>query len=117
MDLSRLLARILGPTLAVLAITEAVNLPLLAANAPGVIYLNGTLLFLSGVAIVQAHNRWVWAWPLALTLSGWTMLAAGLYRMIAPAGPQAGGTPGTYAILAVIAIVGATMSWQGYLRR
>jgi hypothetical protein len=46
---SRQIARIVGPTLIALGISEALN------PAP-VVYLNGTLLFVAGLAIVQAHN-------------------------------------------------------------
>lgn len=52
------------------------------------VYLNGTLLFAAGVGTLQAHNRWTWKWPLALTLAGWAMVVGGLYRMIAPAGQR-----------------------------
>ena len=56
-------------------------------------------------------------WPLAVILSGWTILAGGLYRIIAPRRPHAAETPRTYVMLAVIMIRGAAMSWQGYRRR
>jgi hypothetical protein len=53
---SRQIARIVGPTLIALGISEALNLDAFAGNAAPVVYLNGTLLFVAGLAIVQAHN-------------------------------------------------------------
>lgn len=117
MDLSRRLARIIGPTLVVLAITEWANLEFLVGNAPGVVYLNGTLLFAAGIGVVQAHNRWSLRWPLTVTMSGWAMLAGGLYRMTFPGGLQASRGLGTFILLVVILLFGMTMSWQGYRRR
>jgi hypothetical protein len=51
------------------------------AQIPPVVYLSGTLLFVAGLATVRAHNRWVRAWPLLLTVLGWAALAVGLLRM------------------------------------
>lgn len=59
---SRTIARIVGPSVVVLAATEAFNMAIFAAQTAPVVYLNGTLLFVAGVAIVQAHNRWRWGW-------------------------------------------------------
>jgi hypothetical protein len=42
-----------------------------AAQTAPIVYLNGTLLFVGGLAIVQSHNRWSWGWPLLVTLTGW----------------------------------------------
>jgi hypothetical protein len=78
------IARIIGPTAIALAMTEAVNMHIFAAQTAPVVYLNGTLLFVGGVAIVQAHNRWGWGWPLLVTLTGWGLTTLGLIRMIAP---------------------------------
>ena len=117
MDLSRRLARIIGPTLVVLAITEWANLEFLMGNAPGVVYLNGTLLFAAGIGVVQSHNRWSLRWPLTVTMSGWAMLAGGLYRMTSPGGLQASRGLGAFILLVVILLFGMTMSWQGYRRR
>jgi hypothetical protein len=55
MPRSRQIARIVGPTLIALGISDAINLDALAGNAVPVVNLNGTLLFVAGLAIVQAH--------------------------------------------------------------
>ena len=57
---SRRIAGLLGPTLVALAVSEAMNLRIMAENpaSVGLVYLNGTLLFVACVAIIQVHNRW-----------------------------------------------------------
>jgi hypothetical protein len=110
------IARIAGPSLIALAITEAVNIDVFAGNAAPVVYLNGTLLFVAGVAVVQAHNRWARDWSLLVTLTGWVLLLGGLWRMIAPAAPQLSRGPATYGLLAVLVALGAVLTWRGYDR-
>ena len=111
---SRTIARIAGPTAVALAVTEALNMHIYAAQTAPVVYLNGTLLLVSGVAIIQSHNRWRWGWPLLVTLVGWGVAALGLVRMIAPDAPQlrAGGV--TDAVFVALVVVGGVLSVQGY---
>jgi hypothetical protein len=97
--------------------TEALNLDRFAGNPPTMVYVNGTLLLVAGVAILQAHNRWSKGWPVLVTVIGWILVLGGLYRMIAPAAPQAASGPATYALLAVIAGVGSLLCLKGYGRR
>lgn len=55
---SRALAGLIGPTLLALSATEALNMGVYVAQSAPVVYLNGTLLFIAGVAILRAHTRW-----------------------------------------------------------
>lgn len=48
---SKQLAGLIGPTLIVLSITEAMNLQIFASNIPPVVYLNGTILFLPALQL------------------------------------------------------------------
>ena len=41
-------------------------------------------MFVAGLAIVRAHNRWVAAWPVLVTVLGWLALIGGLCRMLFP---------------------------------
>lgn len=41
------------------------------------------LLFIAGLAIVRAHNRWTLSWSVVVTLVGWFGVFAGLGRMFA----------------------------------
>jgi hypothetical protein len=108
---SRRLAGLIGPTLVVLGVTEAMNMDIFAAQTAPVVYLNGTILFVAGLAVVRAHPRWVWGWPVLVTLSGWLALLLGLFRMIAPDAPQADADAAiTYVVLAVLVLIGGILT-------
>jgi hypothetical protein len=81
---SKQIAGILGPTLVALGASEALNARVFKDNTAPLIYLNGTVLFVSGLAIVRAHNRWTRGWPIVVTLAGWVLILVGLFRMFAP---------------------------------
>jgi hypothetical protein len=98
----------------ILAATEAANIRIFAAQTAPVVYLNGTLLLVGGVAIVQGHNRWSWGWPLVVTLTGWGVVALGLVRMIAPAAPQLAEGGMTNAVFIALLALGAFLSFKGY---
>jgi len=114
--LSRTLARIVGPLLIALGVTEALNFDIYVGMTPTVVYLNGTLLFTAGVAIVQAHNRWQPLTPAVVTLFGWLFLLAGLYRMAAPKSAQMVDGPATWITFAVLVVAGAFLCLKGYGR-
>jgi len=115
---SRRIAGLLGPTLIALAMSEAMNLRVMAANpaSVGLVYLNGTLLFVAGVAIVQVHNRWTGGWPVLVTVMGWFAILAGLMRMIAPQSTTSGAA-WVYALLIVLLAIGIVLTFTGYSRR
>lgn len=115
MTTSMRIARIVGPTLIVLGLTEAINIDSLAGNAAPVVYLNGTLLFIAGLAIVQAHNRWSREWSVLVTLAGWVLLFGGLYRMFAPAAPQMGKGVATYGLLTALTAIGVGLTYKAYV--
>lgn len=81
---SRRLARLIGPTLIALGASEAINYRIWKSNIAPLIYLNGQLLFVAGLSIVQVHNRWTRSWPVMITLAGWVGILGGLFRMFAP---------------------------------
>ena len=116
MEISRRIARVLGPTLVVLTFTEAPNLRLFAGNPAPVVYLDGTLLFIAGVAILQAYARWSLSLSALVTLSGWAFVLAGLYRMAFPAANQLAEGPGTWVVFGLLALVGGLLSIKGYGR-
>jgi hypothetical protein len=109
---SRQLAGVIGPTLVALGITEALNVHIFDNQIAQVVYLNGTILFVAGLALVRAHNRWAWTWPTLITVTGWMLLMGGLYRMIAPEGPQA--TRESHAVFAAVVVIGVVLSFKGY---
>ncbi|WP_309645492.1 hypothetical protein [Phenylobacterium sp.] len=112
---SRTIARIVGPPVVALAVTEWINMDIFAQQTAPVVYLNGTLLLVGGVAILQAHNRWSPGWPLLVTLTGWITAALGLLRMIAPQATQAQEGPTINLVFIALAILGGALSIRGYL--
>jgi O-methyltransferase len=100
MPRSQQIARIVGPTLIAVGVTEAINIDSFAGSAAPVVYLNGMVLFVAGLTIVQAHNRWVREWSVLVTLTGWVLFLGGLCRMFAPAAPQMSKGVATYGLLA-----------------
>lgn len=81
---SKQLAGLIGPTLIALTISETINIHIWAANTAAGVHLNGAILFVAGLSIVRAHNLWVRAWPVMVTLVGWFVMFLGLFRMFAP---------------------------------
>lgn len=114
MEISRRIARILGPFLVALSLTEGFNIRVFAGNPAQVVFLNGTLLFVAGVAILQAYARWSWSLSTLVTGVGWALLLGGIYRMIAPTAPQLAEGVATWALLAALVVVGGLLSFKGY---
>jgi hypothetical protein len=46
------------------------------------------VLFVAGLAVVQAHNRWRGDWRIFVTVIGWILLFGDLNRMIVPQAHQ-----------------------------
>lgn len=81
---SKQIAGLVGPSLIVVTLSETINASIWASNIAPQIHLNGSLLFVAGLAIVRSHNYWVRSWPLVVTLVGWFLIFLGLFRMFAP---------------------------------
>jgi hypothetical protein len=113
---SKQLAALIGPTVMVLTASEAMNLRIWAVNIAPITYLNGTILFVAGLAIVRVHNDWGRSWPVMVTLTGWFSLLIGLYRMFAPQAQQGGQNGATYAVLAALFAMGVFLTFKGYSR-
>lgn len=114
---SKKLAGLVGPVLVAISVSEALNMHIYVDQSAPVVYLNGVLLFIAGLALVRAHNHWALDWSVLVTIVAWTALALGLYRMLLPAGPQADFHLATYLMLGGIFAVGAILCWVAYLRR
>lgn len=113
------LARLIGPSLLAVTATESLNAHIWAtSNGPNV-FINGTLLFVSGLAIIQSHNVWCFRWPVAITLVGWGSLAAGLMRMTFPEfvlkQVRRGGTRNVRLSASMVGMIGAFVTARGYL--
>ncbi len=119
---SKRIAGLVGPTLIAVTITEWLNLDVFVeAMGPSFaphVYLNGTLLFVAGLAIVRAHPQWMLGWPVLITLIGWFALIGGLGRMVAPLSAQhVGESPAfLYGTLVVLFLIGVVLSFKSVSR-
>jgi uncharacterized membrane protein YhaH (DUF805 family) len=116
------IAGLVGPTAIAISITEWMNLDVfIAAIGPSFapyVYMNGTLLFVAGLAIVRAHNLWIRGWPVLVTLVGWVAMLGGLGRMVAPVSAQQVGQNITvvYASLVALLAIGVVLTFKSYGR-
>jgi hypothetical protein len=80
---SKSIAGLVGPTIVAMIVSEfpLVQPHLYDAQIPPVVYLSGVLMFVAGLVIVRAHNRWARDWTVLITLSGWFGVVLGLFRM------------------------------------
>jgi len=119
---SAYIAKLLGPALIGITVTEWMNLDIFtAAIRPSFathVYLNGTLLFIAGLAIVRAHNVWSRRWPVLITLVGWVAVVGGLSRMVAPVSAQQAGQSASvvYASLVALLAIGVVLTFNSYGR-
>ena len=128
MNTSKSIAGLVGPTFVAAAIAVLLNLrawPALVEQGfhdPALIFQSGFPLFVAGLAIVRAHNRWEGSWPVLVTLVGWLALLGGLSRILFPTrlGPIAVAAVQSSGVLPAVAIVflvvGAFLSFKGYSR-
>jgi len=122
MENSKRIAGLVGPALVAMLVSEfpLVQPHLYDAQIPPVVYLSGTLLFVAGLAIVRAHNRWVRNWSVLVTLSGWFFLVLGLFRMFAAGQYQRSsantGAPVFMVLEGVLLVVALFMTFKAYSR-
>lgn len=122
MTSSKQIAALVGPTIVAMIASEfpLVQPHLYDAQIPPVVYLSGTLMFVGGLAIVRAHNRWTRDWTLLLTLSGWFFLGLGVFRMFAAGQYQRGsantGAAVFMALEGILLLCGLVLTYHGYRR-
>ena len=122
MSNSKNVAAIVGPTIVAMVVSEfpLVQPRLYDAQIPPVVYLSGTLMFVGGLAVVRAHNRWARDWTVLVTLSGWFFLVLGLFRMFAAGTYQrssANTSATTFMVLeGILAVLGVIMTYKAYSR-
>jgi len=120
---SRRIAGLLGPTTIAIILSEfpLIQPHLYDAQIPPVVYLSGVLMFVAGLAIVRAHNRWRTDWTVLVTLSGWFALALGVVRMFAASGYQqetaALGTVTFIATESALLVCGVVITVNAYVGR
>jgi len=110
------IARILGPTLAALSVSEAVNPHIWGGVSVTQVYLAGSLWLVAGLSIVCTHNRWSGGWPVLVTIMGWFAVVGGMFRMFAPEVAQRS-VPSPLVLLvlqAVLFAIGAFITYKGF---
>jgi len=129
MTTSKMIAGLMGPTLAAIALAMLFkfdSIPELAEQVsrdPALIFLSGVLLFVAGLAIVRAHIIWTLDWPVLVTILGWLAIVGGLVRILFPSrlaeiATDLGDRPGLIIGLSVaILLIGGFLSFKGYSRR
>lgn len=110
----RQLAGLIGPSMVAIGITEAMNMGAFADQIAPVVYLDGTILFVAGLAIVRVHGLRSRGWAVIMTLTGWAAMLGGLWRMAVPDAPQAAESWLTYLLLAAIVAIGAILTVKAY---
>ncbi|HEX5645643.1 MAG TPA: hypothetical protein VFX56_01620 [Nitrospira sp.] len=115
---SRHLAALLGPSLIAITLTESINADIFTNTSAHLVYLNGALLFVAGLAIVRSHNHWTAQWPVLITLMGWVCLFVGLVRMTAPVSAlQAAQYPmAVQALTVLLFVIGTILTFYAYRR-
>ena len=126
MENSILIAKLMGPVIAVAAIAMLKNPEDLVSmgqeflKSRALIFVAGVLALLGGLAVVNFHNVWVADWPLLITLFGWAMVVAGVIRMALPDVIQSMGdamlkqTQFVRLIALVWLVIGAGLTYAGY---
>ncbi|MGY1669827.1 hypothetical protein [Geodermatophilus sp. SYSU D00710] len=111
---SRRIAGLVGPALVAITASEAVNLDLVRRQHRTDSYLDGSVVFVAGLALVRAHGHWVRGWPVLITLTGWAALLGGLARMFSPGAEEGDAGAGAYAAIAVPFAVGVHLTARAY---
>ena len=129
MDRSLFLAKLIGPTFVAIALGMLINLGLYesmiaeALHSGILFYLSGLLSLLAGLAIVNLHNTWCADWRVIITVLGWLMTVGGIIRIVVPQVAIAigstiyGGRAPTIVVAVIVGILGAFLSFKGYVRR
>jgi hypothetical protein len=129
---SILIARLMGPVLLIMGIGTALGL-LGVGMAPGQYaglmrdmvslpstFILGILTLLAGLAIVNAHNLWVWDWRAIITILGWLAITRGALSLLFPARMQridetiTGSASRPIIGALTILVLGVILSWMGY---
>lgn len=114
METSKNIAGLIGPTLIVLSLSEFLNFHIWTKVEATVVYLNGLLLFVGGLALIRSHNNWTIDWTLLITLIGWLSLTLGLYRIFFPNSKQFERKAFTYITLGILFITGFFLTVKAY---
>lgn len=115
---SKQIAKLLGPTLIVMNLSEAINSQIWATVSITQTYLAGSLWFVAGLSITLAHNSWTLSWPVLITFLGWFIMLGGLGRMFFPESVQQGSQNEyiVFALQMVLFAIGIVLTFKAFRR-
>ena len=127
MQTSIFLAKLMGPMLFAMGLFVVLHRERMRRvareflDSEALIFLSGVITLPVGIAIVISHNVWEANWRVLITLFGWIAILAGIARLAFPDLMKMVGNTmlekGYFTTLpgAVMAVLGAFLSYQGYL--
>jgi hypothetical protein len=119
MEKSKSIAKIVGPTLIVMVFSEMRlwNPTLYDSQIVPLIYLNGVILFVAGLAIISNHNVWIYGWQTVVTIIGYAVMIIGLLRMLFPEIQKSEfkNDNSTMIVEVVLIIIGVFLTFKAYL--
>jgi hypothetical protein len=125
MEISILLAKILGPMYIVIAIGILLNMKNYQtvmedfSQEPALIYLGGLVAFIFGIIIVLFHNIWMMNGRVIITIIGWMALIKGVWLIVFPRSLASSvrlfNKTGFLAVsMVIVFILGALLTIMGY---
>lgn len=118
MEKSKSIAGIVGPTLIVMVFSEMRwwNPTLYDTQIVPLIYLNGVLLFVGGLAIVKNHHIWMYGWQTLVTVIGYLLMILGLFRMFFPQiqKTEFKNSPSIFIVELLLILVGVFLTLKAY---
>lgn len=114
-EISMQIGSILGPVLMILSSSEYLNFKIWKDVAPTVVALNGLVLVICGLIIVRFHNFWNPNWTLTITILGWLIFLAGIFRLFVPNAKQAKKSTFSTIFLLILFMIGAFISYKSYI--
>ena len=127
MQTSIYLAKLIGPVIAVAGLGFLINRQVFLAlvedfaENTGLIMMSGFVALVIGLAIINAHNVWIFDWPVVVTVFGWAATVGGVMRITMPGfvGAIAKSILSHKSFITVQAIVlivlGGWLSYLGYV--
>jgi hypothetical protein len=114
---SKHIAKLLGPFLIAMTISEILNPRIRDTVAITQIYPAGFLLLLAGLSIIRSHNYWTFKWPVMITIIGWFAIPGGLSRMFFLMSSQQGAqnTSVVQALQIILPSVGIILTFKAYV--
>jgi len=119
MSNSKHIAKLLGPFLIAMTISEMMT-PRIWDTVPVTqTYLAGSLWLLAGLTIIRGHNYWTLSWPVLISIIGWFAILGGLSRMFFPEPVQqgSGNSLPVLAVQIVLLIIGVVLTFKAYIKK